>query len=506
MSQTADEIRDVVLHRLKEHGDFPAMAETIVKLNSVTADEDASAGQLASVILEDYALTNKVLRIVNSALFAQSVEVTTISRAIVVLGWKSIQSLVLTLQLFDSLPSGADREFVKEQIGASFLGGVLARNLAGSVAAAHEEEAFICGLFHSFGRTLVTFFLPEKEEEIRHRIQDLKMPEASVVRRVLGGPYALLGRHVAKELNFPTLVLESMNTAPRPRSKKQPTKDEATAGIAALCGAMSRLLVDEAPDAKRRIEELFAAFEESYGSCGVELETFVAQSVEDFESHASAMNLPVAPHKTAKRALRVLGKVTEEEVEAAPPEVVEDLDMASDRVFAEGIREVTASLVSDASLSDILLVVLETMFRGLGASGAARAAFLMRDLGADSLAYRSGIGKQLDDARRWFTVPYADSGVFRIAIDQKKDLYLECLGEADRARALPDALCRRVPADSFVIVLPIVVQGRAIGAFYLDGKGSHPVTPKHLEHLSVLRDQVVLAIRQSSTAAPRACA
>ncbi len=478
------------------------MAETIVKVNSVTANEDSSANELAKVILEDYSLTNRVLRVVNSAIFAQTVEVTTISRAIVVLGWKSIQRLVLTLKLFDSLPEGADAETVKKCLGASFLSGVLARNIANQATSAVGEEAFICALFHQFGETLVTFFLPEKQTEIRHRVEKLKKAEGPSVRRVLGMSYSDVGRVVARELNFPDLVLESMKPTPRLRNRKQPTRAEATAGIAALSGAMARVLIEEDPDAKSKLKALMKEFEGAYGKVGFPLDDLVEKSVNEFEEHAAAMNLPVSPKRTARRVMRNYSDIIErEKTEERAAKKQADAETKTERVFTDGIRDATSSLVSKSSLSEVLVVVLQTMYKGLAFAGAYRAAFLMKSPSAEELRYRSGVGCGLDDAGNWFRVSFDHAGMFRVALEQKKDLYIDKLGAEAIGRMLPPALQHRVQEDSFVVVLPIVVGSSPIGVFSIDGKGQQPLTDKHLKHLAVLRDQVVLAIRQSSSKA-----
>ncbi len=502
MASSGEEISDVVLRRLKEHGDFPAMAETIVKVNSVTNDEDSSASQLAHVILEDYSLTNKVLRVVNSAIFAQTAEVTTISRAIVVLGWKSIQRLVLTLKLFDSLPEGADSETVKKRLGASFLSGVLARNVANGSASALPEEAFICALFHSFGETLVTFFLPEKDAEIRRRVEELNKALAPSVRRVLGMSYSDVGRIVARELNFPELVLESMKPSPRLRNHGQPTRAEATTGIAALSGAMAQVLIDEDPDAKKKLKQMMKSFEAAYGKVSIPLDDLVEKSVAEFEEHAAAMNLPVSPKRTAHRVRRNYGVIVErEKEEARAAKKATQVEEKTERIFSDGIRDATTSLVSKSSLSEMLVVVLETMYRGLSFAGASRAVFLMRNADTDELRYRSGVGAGLEDAGNWLRVPSRRGGIFHVALEQQKDLYIESLPADDAKRLLPPALEHRVQGGAFFVVLPIVVGKSPIGVFSIDGHGDVALTDKHMKHLAVLRDQVVLAIRQSSSKA-----
>ena len=89
--------------------DFPALSGTICTLNTLSAAADKSAEQLAAVIVRDFALTNKTLKVVNSAYYAGFAgKVGTISRAIVVPGIEPIRALAASLMLFEHLAEGSN--------------------------------------------------------------------------------------------------------------------------------------------------------------------------------------------------------------------------------------------------------------------------------------------------------------------------------------------------------------------------------------------------------------
>src|SRR5208337_5674269 len=89
MEENSQSTRDMILARLQEHHDFPAMSNTVDVMNQFKSSEDVSVSEFANIILRDYGLTSKVLRLVNSVSYAQYGEVTTISRAIVLLGFEN---------------------------------------------------------------------------------------------------------------------------------------------------------------------------------------------------------------------------------------------------------------------------------------------------------------------------------------------------------------------------------------------------------------------------------
>ena len=72
---------ELILARLRESGDFPAMAKTVGSVSALTSSEDTSISALADTVLQDYGLAQKLLRLVNTLAYAQHGQVTTVSRA-----------------------------------------------------------------------------------------------------------------------------------------------------------------------------------------------------------------------------------------------------------------------------------------------------------------------------------------------------------------------------------------------------------------------------------------
>src|SRR5574337_1270393 len=90
--------------------DMPAFGATVAAVRKVTGDERASASRLAQVILQDAALTTKVLKLANSAFYNPTRQgVSTISRAIVLLGFDLVADIALGVSLVDALLAGGVR-------------------------------------------------------------------------------------------------------------------------------------------------------------------------------------------------------------------------------------------------------------------------------------------------------------------------------------------------------------------------------------------------------------
>ena len=70
---------------------------------SVLASENATANEVARVLSSDQALAGKVLKLVNSSYYGMPTEVTTVSRAVVVLGFTGVRNLALSFGSLETL-------------------------------------------------------------------------------------------------------------------------------------------------------------------------------------------------------------------------------------------------------------------------------------------------------------------------------------------------------------------------------------------------------------------
>ena len=87
----------------------------INKKASVSKVNFASASELANAVLKDYSLTNKLLKLVNSAFYGQFAgKITTVSRAVVVLGFEQVSMAASSLMLFDQLKNKGQKEVLRE--------------------------------------------------------------------------------------------------------------------------------------------------------------------------------------------------------------------------------------------------------------------------------------------------------------------------------------------------------------------------------------------------------
>ncbi len=202
---------EFLLRRMQRKSDFPALTNNLLEINRLTDDDSrASADTLAKVVLRDYAITNKLLKLANSAFYGRVGQgVNTVSHAIRLLGTKQIRMTCNGLIYFHHLQSGQVE--LQNALISSFVSALIARHL--SVQTGRKdlaEEAFICGLFHKLGKSLCIFCFPEEYREIVHLHTAEGLPEEVAAHRVLGIGYGELGVAVAETWKFPETLRCSM--------------------------------------------------------------------------------------------------------------------------------------------------------------------------------------------------------------------------------------------------------------------------------------------------------
>ncbi len=150
---------DKVVAKIKE---LPPMPVVVQKLLSVVGNEDSSADDVSEVLATDQALTGKVLKLVNSSFYGLSREISTISRAVVILGYAAVRNLAVGLSAYESLKKAegaVDWEAFWEHALHSAAG---AQALSKRFGFDEPEEAFIAGLLHDVGVLVLSIAFPDQ--------------------------------------------------------------------------------------------------------------------------------------------------------------------------------------------------------------------------------------------------------------------------------------------------------------------------------------------------------
>jgi HD-like signal output (HDOD) protein len=238
------------------------MMATITRLMQ---DPRTSAEELGRSISSDPALVSKVLKLVNSAFYGFPGRISTISQAIVILGFSTIRNVVLTTSVLKAFGrsgghNGLDLNAFWEH---SLLTGAIARSLAVEREMNFIEETFISGLLHDMGRLILSQKLAGEFEKVLYVKQKTGITQLQAEQSVLKLTHGDIGGWLARKWNLPLPYVEVMRChhTPLESAKQDPVTQADTTNLIYLVHAadvMAKKLVDGKPDLAA-VEEIHPA-------------------------------------------------------------------------------------------------------------------------------------------------------------------------------------------------------------------------------------------------------
>ncbi len=280
-----------------------------------------------------------------------------------------------------------------------------------------------------------------------------------------------------------------------------------------LCEAIASVPKEQRTEATRAARQRFvAAMQFSDG----QLQTVLEKSFTELSELATILHVNLTQSPFVRNVKAWTGEVKEIEPTAEgralertllDDPVVPDQDEpgevnaygvpdAAQDILAAGIQDISNSLVDDFSLNDVLRITLETMYRAMGFE---RVLLCLKDPKSGVMAGRFGFGADTNEVARKFRIPLADApNVFQLAISKGVDIIIADIDDPKIAGKIPDWYRKTVIARTFVL-LPLLIKGNAVALIYCDRDkpGSIVIPEKELSLLKTLRNQALLAIKQS---------
>jgi len=151
--------------------DLPTLPEVVVKLNSLIDSPETTIDQVSDTIKKDQAIVGKMLRLVNSSFFGLASKVTTVPRAVVILGFDTVRNALISVSIIDSTANlhgkGVDmKAFWHHAISCAIIG----RHLSVRSHIGLPEEAFTAGIVHDIGKLVLAKYFPNEFSKILEKV------------------------------------------------------------------------------------------------------------------------------------------------------------------------------------------------------------------------------------------------------------------------------------------------------------------------------------------------
>jgi len=214
--------------------DLPTLPAVFRQLFAMMQDSNVQAPALAAFISRDQSLTTRILRLVNSALYGGGKPVTSISRAVVIMGFQAVRSAALATSVFEHFAQ------LKPSAGFSLEGfwshslasSCLAREISETRRIANPEDAYVVGLLHDVGKLLMLRYFPQDVDALCHAAQEQRFTWLACEEVLFTVNHATVARAVYRAWDFPDAVVEAVACHHLPKAASRHAELTAIAHVA----------------------------------------------------------------------------------------------------------------------------------------------------------------------------------------------------------------------------------------------------------------------------------
>ncbi|MEO5356399.1 MAG: HDOD domain-containing protein [Nitrospirae bacterium YQR-1] len=515
---------EILKKKLEDLQELPAASHTIKLISKqATSKSDATITELTDTILNDFALTNKILRIVNTAQYIRAQyggKINTISRAVYVLGLDHIRNAALSLMLFENIENKSLAAELRNVMMGSFLSAVIAREVSKAIGNRNVEEAFLCSMFFDLGKTLATYYMPTEAIKVTEFTKD-GVAENSASMNVFGISYEKIGMLMGKEWLLSPQIVFSMQRLNEPEVAKPENDSDSIRTIVNFSSELCRAVgnASKGPDAwKKAVLKLMNKYKNCFTISEEQLMVILNKSYAEIDGYGKDFNVDVGRIGLAKSLKDLLKnkQLLSEAPEIKDQAAVKQQDYNSkdgvqmleckatmfgrgespELIFSRGIQEVASSLLEDYSLNDVLRMILEIMFRGLNPL---RIIISIKASRENVMEGRFGFGENvaviINNFRFYFGDAYKD--VFSESLHNTSDILINDVNDDRLKDRIPSWYRNLLDSETFML-FPIKVNKVPLGLIYIDKPiaGDLVVDQNTLRYLKTLRDQTILAIKQ----------
>lgn len=500
-------VRAALMQKVNGDAEMFALGGAIARVIELADSDEPGPHDLAYFVLSDAALTQRILRLSNTIRYrtVSGTVVTTVSRAIALLGFDNVKTTALAMLLVDTLDNGAHAGSVRVELEAALCASLVGREMARLSSYQGAEEAAIGALFKNLGAVLVASHEHGRYREINQLVARNGQTPAQASQMILGCSYDTLAAAVLAEWKIPDVIVRAQAALPPGTLKVAGSRAEWMRQVASFSLEVARLIGQDGasagagtPESRALLARYGAAFELDADG----LERIVTSVADGMAALMESMNLqPVAkPEPDAGEGLpnvlllATLGGAEEEEgaYPSGKPKNARELLLA-------GVQDVTQLRAGGkARVNDVILAVLETLYRALGFRFAT---VCLKDARQGQYRARVSFGPDQAQVQAGFAFPApapaaAQRDLFVLAMDNDADLMISDASSPRIRELIPSWHRALLPDAKSFIVLPLVVGKAQLGFFYADRDATAPegVPPDETAMIRALKRQVLAAL------------
>ncbi|HAS83959.1 MAG TPA: hypothetical protein DCS43_15090 [Verrucomicrobia bacterium] len=202
--RTVEEIIDT----LNSIRNLPTLPAVMQKLSVAVKDPNSDAKSIAKLIEDDPAISTRILKVVNSSLYAGGVEIQSVQQAVARLGLMTTNNIALSTSIFSAFNAksndGFDRnEFWRHSISVGIAACVVYAHASKNMRKRHSKEVLrLAGLLHDIGKLIMDQYMADDFRGALAMAKSSPMMLCNAEQEVVGIDHATLGGWLCGKWNL----------------------------------------------------------------------------------------------------------------------------------------------------------------------------------------------------------------------------------------------------------------------------------------------------------------
>jgi len=465
------------VHHLSQR-ELPIFKYSLIAITTITSREDSSSSELSSAILKDVNLTARILRISNSYIYNPSnTPVNTVTNAVMLLGFNLVRDISISLAIIDTLLRGNKETHVMKLMARTFHAAVQAKSIAEQMNDESPEEIFIAALLYNIGElTFCCVNSQASEKLINHRLLSTDEQYEKMQLDLLGFTFKQLTEKLTEDWQLSDLLHDTLHERSNKNKRCQHILHGNAIAFAAEHGWKS-------PETDRELaalsKHLNMSIEDTTQFVYLNVETAI-HVTREFGASAAAEYIPSFNKKESNNSVPA---ELEEQSQYLVPDHMLQLSI---------LRELSNVLNKKPALSNVLTMVLEGIYRGVGMDRAV-VAFINPTQTEANAKVTLGIDGQAFQKQFYFKINMEKPNLIQQMLMYNRSYWIKDDAEGKQlvTSELKDAL-----AEKPFFISPISVEGKTIGLFYADRLPSkRPLDSESFESFKHFTQEACIALK-----------
>lgn len=494
-------IKDQLIDMICNNPELPTLGASITSIVQISSSVDESTQELANLILSDVSLTQKILRLSNSATFraSSSQVVTNISKAVQLLGLDTVKACTLAMILVSGMPQ-SHAESVRVELALSLSASLIGRKLAKRSAFPNAEEVAIAALFKNMGRLLVAAFDDALYRETMALVKGGTHTHVQASWETIGCSFDELTEIAMKEWLIPDSIIKAMKLMPSKKLTAPKNRQEWMQQVTEFSDAAASLVLQEdQPTDDSLTETLLDRFSTALNIGESQLASIISDVAEETRELSNNAQLELPQNKKSGSEDDLLDGLLLGTDDTSSPSIAQPHPSGKPRNSIDqlliGVQSLTEMIASkECKINDLMLQVLETLYQSMGFHFAT---ICLKDIKTNQYKARYSLGTNNLAIQQNFIFPDTSSdNLFSLAIQKNIDLSISDSTDPKMRSRLPRWHRQLMPKTKSFIILPLVIKDKPIGLFYADRQQKAPegISPDEMKLIKTLKGFILTTL------------